>query len=154
MQKIVHTLHEYGHLPTIDEWVEILQTEENRAIKNSLLDSVGRNSIWFFGPKLGVLLTALNSIPNLKWLNDLHVLKHFKKKKSHEITWRRLILPTSLLVKPALPPRAGEYAGIPIWLTKMREIRARQECARMRKEWARNTRSRGAWYGDRRVKWH
>ena len=66
MQKIVHTLHEYGHLPTIDEWVEILQTEENRAIKNSLLDSVGRNSIWFFGPKLGVLLTALNSIPNLK----------------------------------------------------------------------------------------
>ena len=50
--------------PTVDEWAKILQKEENRAIKNSLLDSVGRNSIWFFGPKLGVLLTALNSIPN------------------------------------------------------------------------------------------
>lgn len=62
MQVAVHTLHEYGHLPTVDAWTEILQREENRTIKNSLLDSVGRHSDWFFGDKLEAVAAALTGI--------------------------------------------------------------------------------------------
>ena len=65
MQEIVHRIQpSHGSNPTVDEWAKILQKEENRAIKNSLLDSVGRHSNWFFGPKLKAVLTALTLIRN------------------------------------------------------------------------------------------
>ena len=65
MQEIVHRIQPaYGSYPTVDEWAGILQKEENRAVKISLLDLVGSHDRWFFGPKLEAVHTALTSIPN------------------------------------------------------------------------------------------
>ena len=52
MQAAVHTLHKYGELPTLGQWVAILGADENVAIFNGLGQCLGNHGNWFFGAKL------------------------------------------------------------------------------------------------------
>lgn len=63
MQKAVHTLHEYGEIPTLEQWVAKLGAKKNEAIYDGLEQCLENNHAdWFFGPKLSLVYNALQIV--------------------------------------------------------------------------------------------